>query len=69
MVDPLSALSLTLQVLLEVIVWYHRCLPALSIGAKDPALDFAMTVSHLGGWANLSLRHEHLGLLNLVDKA
>ena len=68
MVDPLSALSLALDVLLEVVVWYHRGLPALSIRAKDPALAFAMTVSNFGGWANLSLWHEHLGLLNLVDK-
>jgi hypothetical protein len=68
-VDPLCALSLGLHVLLEVVVWYHRCLSALSIGAKNPALAFAMTVSHFGGCANLSLRHEHLGLLNLVDKA
>jgi hypothetical protein len=69
MVDPLCALSLALQILLEVVVWYHRRLSALSIGAKNPALAFAMTVSHFGGCANLSLRHKHLGLLNLVDEA
>ena len=69
MVNPFGALSLALHVLLEVVVWYHRCLSALSIGAKYRTLAFAMTVPHFGRCANLSMRHEYLGLLNLVDKA